>query len=161
MDRMVETTATKGTRRWWFTTLLVLFLLTFGGIYSLVALGRAHAWVTHTDEVRVVLADLQSTLVDAESGIRGYAVGGEPTFLEAYDRARSTWEAQYERLTALTRDNPAQQERLGHLGGLLRERFALLEELRSARQAGGQGSELNAAMKEGGLVTERVRMLVH
>ena len=86
MDRTVETTAGKGARRWWLTTLLVLFLLTFGGIYSLFALGRAHDWVTHTDEVRVVLADLQSTLVDAESGMRGYAVAGEPTFL---DRVRS------------------------------------------------------------------------
>ena len=161
MARTVETTATKGTRRWWFTTLLVLFLLTFGGIYSLLALGRAHAWVTHTDEVRVVLADLQSTLVDAESGMRGYAVGGEPTFLEAYDRARSTWKAQLDHLRALTRDNPAQQGRLDQLGALLRERFALLEELRSARQAGHQGSELNPAMKEGGRATERVRMLVH
>jgi PAS domain S-box-containing protein len=160
MDRTVEPAATKGTRSWWFTTLLVLFLLTFGGIYSLLALGRAHAWVTHTDEVRVVLADLQSTLVDAESGIRGYAVGGEPTFLEAYDRARATWEAKFDRLRALTRDNPAQQERLDQLGAVLRERFALLEELRSARQAGRQGSELNPAMKEGGRATEQVRTLV-
>ena len=71
MDSTVETTGRKGGRRWWLPTLLVLVLLTFGGIYSLLALGRAHEWVTHTDEVRVVLADLQSTLVDAESGIRG------------------------------------------------------------------------------------------
>ncbi len=161
MDRTVETTATKGTRRWWFTTLLVLSLFTFGGIYSLLALGRAHAWVAHTDEVRVVLADLQSTLVDAESGMGGYAVGGEPTFLEAYNRARATWGAQFERLRALTRDNPAQQERLDQLGALLGERFTLLEELRSARQAGHQGSELTPAMKEGGRATERVRTLVH
>ena len=160
MDRTVEPAPTKGTRSWWFTTLLVLFLLTFGGIYSLLALGRAHAWVTHTDEVRVVLADLQSTLVDAESGIRGYAVGGEPTFLEAYDRARATWEAKFDRLRALTRDNPAQQERLDQLGAVLRERFALLEELRSARQAGRQGSELTPAMQQGGRATEQVRTLV-
>ena len=140
MERTVEANARKGTGRCWLTTLLVLFLLTFGGIYSLFALGRAHAWVMHTDEVRVVLADLQSILVDAESGMRGYAVAGDPTFLEAYDRARSAWEPRFDRLRALTRDNPRQAERLDRLGALLRERFALLEELRSARQAGAPGS---------------------
>jgi PAS domain S-box-containing protein len=161
MERMVEVTAKKGARPGWLTTLLVLFLFTFGGIYSLLALGRAHAWVAHTDEARVVLADLQSILVDAESGMRGYAVGGEPAFLGAYEHARSAWEPQFELLRSLTRDNPRQQERLGQLGALLRERFALLAELHSARQAGRQGSELTSAMREGGRATDRIRTLVH
>jgi PAS domain S-box-containing protein len=160
MERTVEATAKEGQRRWWLSTLLVLFLLTSGGIYSLVALGRAHAWVTHTDEVRVVLAELQSTLVDSESGVRGYAVAGDAAFLDPYGRAQTTWEPQLDRLRALTGDNPRQQERLAQLGTLLRERFALLEELRAARQAGHQGAELTAAMREGGRSTERIRKLV-
>ena len=161
MDRTVETTAEKGARRWWLTTLVVLFLLTFGGIYSLLALGRAHEWVKHTDEVRVVLADLQSTLVDAESGMRGYAVGGDPSFLDPYERAQSNWEPQLDRLRALTRDNPRQQDRLERLGALLHERFALLVALRSARQAGRQDSELSRLMKDGSPATDGIRALVH
>jgi PAS domain S-box-containing protein len=161
MDRTVETTAEKGARRWWLTTILVLFLLTFGGIYSLLALGRAHEWVKHTDEVRVVLAELQSILVDAESGMRGYAVGGDPSFLDPYERAQANWEPKLDRLRTLTRDNPSQGERLEQLGALLHQRFALLVELRSARQAGRQGSELTPVMKDGGRVTEGIRVLVH
>ena len=161
MDPTVETTGRKGARRWWLTTLLVLVLLTFGGIYSLLALGRAHEWVTHTDEVRVVLADLQSTLVDAESGIRGYAVAGDPTFLDASDRARSAWEPRFDRLRTLTQDNPRQGERLDRLGTLLRQRFVLVDELRAARQTGHQGSELMPVMSEGGRATEQIRQLIH
>ena len=161
MERTVEATAPKGARRWWLTTLLVLCLLTFGGIYSLVALGRAQTWVTHTDEVRVVLAELQSSLVDAENGMRGYAVSGEPTFLDASDRARAAWEPRLERLRALTRDNPRQEERLDQLGALLRERRVLLDDLRSARQLGRQGPELTGAMREGGRATDQIRTLIH
>jgi len=161
MEPTVETTGRKGARSWWLTTLLVLFLLTFGGIYSLLALGRAHEWVTHTDEVRVVLADLQSILVDAESGMRGYAVAGDPTFLDASNGARSAWEPRFDRLRTLTRDNPRQEERLDQLGALLRERFVLLDELRSARQNGRQGSELTAVMNGGGRATEQIRKLIH
>ena len=161
MERTVEANARKGTGRSWLTTLLVLILLPSGGIYSLIALGRAHAWVIHTDEVRVVLAELQSTLVDAESAMRGYAVAGEPSFLDASERARSAWAPRFERLRALTGDNPLQAERLDRLGVLLRERFALLDELRSARQQGRQGAELARAMTEGGRATEGIRGLIH
>jgi CHASE3 domain sensor protein len=160
MERAAEDNARKETGRSWLTTLLVL-ILPFGGIYSLVALGRAHEWIIHTDEVRVVLAELQSTLVDAESGMRGYAVAGEPTFLEASDRARSAWEPRFERLRALTRDNPRQAERLEQLGVLLHDRFVLLDELRAARQNGRQGAELAGAMNEGGRATEQIRKLIH
>jgi methyl-accepting chemotaxis protein len=161
MDPTVETTGRKGARGWWLTTLLVLALLTFGGIYSLWALGRAHQWVSHTDEVRVVLADLQSTLVDAESGMRGYAVAGDPAFLDASERARAAWEPRFARLRALTQDNPRQGERLDQLGTLLRQRFLLVDELRVARQTGHQGSELTPVMTEGGRATEQIRRLIH
>ena len=54
-----------------------------------------------------------------------------------------------------------QQDRVERLGALLSERFALLVELRSARQAGRQGSELTPVMKDGGRVTDGIRALVH
>ena len=160
MERTVEANARRGVGRSWLTTLAVLSLLTFGGIYSLLSLGRAHEWVIHTDEVRVVLAELQATLLDAESGMRGYAVAGDPTFLDASERARAAWEPRFERLRVLTRDNPRQAERLDQLGALLRDRFALLDDLRSARQKGGQPSELASAMSEGGRSTEQIRKLI-
>ena len=164
MKREAEPGARRRSQGWWFTALVVLFLLTlptFGGIYSLWALGRAHEWVTHTDEVRVTLGALLSTLVDAESGMRGYAVTGDPTFLDTYDRAQSTWRPQFDRLQQLTRDNPGQQARLDQLGVVLRERFFSLAEFRSARQAGRQGSELTQGLREGQRVTDGIRELVH
>ena len=159
MKREAEPGASRRSQGWWFTTLVVLFIPTFGGVYSLWALGRAHEWVAHTDEVRVTLGELLSTLVDAESGMRGYAVTGEPTFLDTYDRAQSTWRPQFDRLQQLTRDNPGQQARLDQLAAVLSERFFLLAELRSARQPGRQGSELTQALLEGQRVTDGIREL--
>jgi PAS domain S-box-containing protein len=160
MENQAQPATREGAGRRWLTTILVLLLPTLGGIYSLWALGRASAWVKHTDEVRVALAELVSTLADAESGMRGYAVAGEATFLEPYDRAQSTWRTQLDRLRALTRDNPGQQERLDRLGARLQECFASLVALRSERQAGRRVSELTPALEEGRRTTDGIRVLV-
>jgi PAS domain S-box-containing protein len=160
MEPKAEPAPPRGSLRWWPTAFLVLLLLTFGGIYSLSALGRANALVKHTDEVRVALRDLVSTLSDAESGVRGYAVTGEPAFLDTYDRAQSTWRSKFDRVRVLTSDNPRQQERLDRLGAVLRERLSLLAELRSARQAGHQESELTPSMTAGKKTMDRIHALV-
>ncbi len=161
MEPKAELAGTRGAHRRWLTTILVLLIPTFGGVYSLWALGRAAGRVKHTDEVRVALGGLLSALGDAESGMRGYAVAGEPTFLDAYNRAQSTLWPQFARLRVLTRDNPRQQQRLDRLGADLHERFPSLEALRSARRAGRKGSDLAPAMIEGQGTSDRIRALVH
>ena len=159
-DSKTEADHPRSPLRWGLLTVLALVLPTFGCIYSLLALARANEWVKHTDEVRAVLPRLLSTVVDAESGVRGYAVTGVPTYLDAYDRARATWRAQFDRLRDLTRDNQGQQRRLDQLGALLQDRLALLTRLRSARQNGRQGSELEAAIRDGQRATDGIRQLV-
>jgi PAS domain S-box-containing protein len=161
MEPRAEPAGTRAARRRWLTTILVLFIPTFGGVYSLWALGRAAAWVKHTDEVRVALGELLSTLGDAESRMRGYAATGEPTFLDGYERAQSTLRPRLDRLRRLTPDNSLQQQRLDRLAAIVQERFASLAALRSARQAGRHGADLTPAMMEGQGTSDRIRALVH
>ncbi|HMC95074.1 MAG TPA: CHASE3 domain-containing protein, partial [Polyangia bacterium] len=60
---------------------VIVVLLLLGAVYSLSSLARATTWVRHTDDVRVAVGHLRSTLLDAETGARGYAVAGERAFL--------------------------------------------------------------------------------
>jgi signal transduction histidine kinase len=109
--------------------IVVLLLVALGGIYALSSLSRATRSLKHTDEVRVAVGRLRATLIDAETGARGYLVTGNRIFLEPYERARRDWPSQIEDLRSLTSDNGAQQARLAELERLFNERMALLERL--------------------------------
>jgi PAS domain S-box-containing protein len=110
----------------------VLIALVAAAIYSFAGLSTATTWVRHTDEVRVRIAQLKSTLLDAETGLRGYLLTGDEAFLAPYERARSTWRPQLDELRALTTDNPDQQARLHALEGLVMDELKGLEETRVA-----------------------------
>ena len=81
----------------------LLLALLVGAVYSFIALSTANSWLRHTDEVRVGIAQLRGTVLDAETGLRGYLITGERDFLAPYDRARDQWRAQLDRLWALGR----------------------------------------------------------
>ncbi len=97
----------------------LLLALLIGGAYSFISLSTANSWLRHTDEVRVGIAQLRSTVLDAETGLRGYLITGERDFLAPYDRARDQWRGQLDHVRAFTADNPEQQTRLQTLERLI------------------------------------------
>ncbi|HZS38428.1 MAG TPA: CHASE3 domain-containing protein [Polyangia bacterium] len=149
-------------RRWGLPSLLLALvpLLLAGGVYSLWQLSRANEWVEHTHEVRLSLAGLLSSLVDAETGARGYVITGDKEFLEPYDRGQSSWREQLAWVRTLTADNPDQQERLASLERLADERVAALAKLRSDYDAGRRGAELAAEMRDARSTMDAVRSLI-
>jgi PAS domain S-box-containing protein len=149
------------TRRWAAVLLLTVFTsLAAGGIYSLSNLARANEWVKHSDEVRVAVGQLLTTLMEAETGVRGYAVAGEPVFLVPYTRAQASWSWAFARVHELTVDSPGQQTRLARLEPLLRKRFELLAQLTERRAAGQSGAQLTAAMLAGKRVIDEVQRVL-
>ena len=78
----------------------------------------ADAWVAHTLEVRGELQRTTTLLVDAETGVRGYALTGREEFLAPYRQAQAALPNNLVHLGSLIQDNPAQVARTY---GLLRE----------------------------------------
>src|SRR5689334_19118726 len=70
-------------------------------------------WVAHTHEVLDMPSDVLRTLVDAETGQRGFLLTGKDNFLEPYDQALARLNQQMRMLKDKTQDNPRQQARLG------------------------------------------------
>jgi signal transduction histidine kinase len=73
---------------------------------------EAQRWVEHTVEVRQLTGVFLNTALDAESGIRGYMLSDDKTFLDAYEAATPKLKSTLGRLQALTADNTAQHARL-------------------------------------------------
>jgi PAS domain S-box-containing protein len=136
---------------------LLLLVVLAGGAYLFSGLLGATEWLRHTDEVRLEVARLQSTLLDAETGARGYLVTGLPAYLEPYDRARSIWKVQLDELRALTSDNPDQQARLHRLEVLVEAKLAAIASVRATYTAGQRGAALLPGMEEGRRVMDAAR----
>lgn len=55
---------------------------------------------------------LETHLLDMETGQRGYVITGNPTYLEPYQAGRSSYEEDYMKLMELVKDSPLEVERL-------------------------------------------------
>jgi histidine ammonia-lyase len=73
------------------------------------------ALVAHTYEVFAEAAQTLSTMIDAETGQRGYLITGRDSYLEPYNSATKHIRARLLRLQQLTVDNPNQQRRIALL----------------------------------------------
>src|SRR5438067_470911 len=86
---------------------------------------EAASWTLHTQRVQLEADRLLAALVDVETGDRGYALTGDPIFLEPYQRAVPTVGATIENLRRLTADNPGQQQRLHEMDQLAQRKLQI------------------------------------
>jgi signal transduction histidine kinase/CheY-like chemotaxis protein len=94
---------------------VAIALMCFAGAAAVGALFRAadaERSVNRTIEIRQEARDLLMIMLNAETGIRGFLLSGDETFLEPYRAAPRQLSATMEQLTALTADNPIQQQGL-------------------------------------------------
>ena len=96
------------------------------------------AWVEHTQQVQLELAEFESLLKDAETGQRGYLYTGDPRYLEPYNNAVAQGYPHITRLAELTADNPRQQERVTRLRTLKQQK---LDELAQTLRAFDEGDK--------------------
>ena len=115
-------------------TLLVVAIL---GYQTTEHLLETDHWVTHTQQVREAIGRLLATVLEAETGQRGFVITGREDFLEPYTRAATELDRDYADLRALIADNPAQLERAATLRELITKRDAELKEVITLRRSSG------------------------
>lgn len=115
-----------------------VILILFGalGYRAIYRFTQARAWASHTVEARIEIGALLTTLLDAESGQRGFSLTREEGFLQPYRIAMALIDKRYERLRALTADNPQQQQRLQTLRPLLNHKRAYMQRAIEIRRLG-------------------------
>ena len=116
------------------------------------------SWVSHTNTVLEKLEHLLSILIDAESGVRGYLISDNATFLEPYNNALAEYPKQFQDLKTLTSDNPIQQKNLEKLQPLIKKRLALLQQRILLKN---QGLPIaNASSTVGKAVMDNIKLVI-
>jgi PAS domain S-box-containing protein len=87
----------------------------------------AQSYINHTNEVLVKTQSTLISLLNAETGVRGYFIGKQKAFLEPYDLALTTLNPTLESLEQLVQNNSAQRERVRRLIQIAQDRMTLLK----------------------------------
>jgi len=112
------------------------------------------------------LSRVLGPLTDAETGQRGYVVTGEDRYLEPYRSAESLFAegrtcVHIDALRGLTKDNPAQQERVNALERLARERLAnLAATITLRRDKGPEAARARILTDVGKRIMDDIRNLI-
>ena len=97
------------------------------------------SWVARTHEIMASLESVLSLAKDAESGVWGFAITGNSSFLEPHTRATATIHQKVVALERLTGDNPDMQAHMPELRKRIASRLRILDEVIALRK--GQGVE--------------------
>ncbi|MEA5450691.1 response regulator [Leptolyngbya sp. CCNP1308] len=112
-------------------------------------------------QILAYLNELETELINAETGQRGYLITGQSQYLEPYNSALTEIDDQYAVLAQLTADDPLLQIRLANLQTLIEARLARLEEGIELQNTGGfaaaQAYVLNDSGKQ---VMDQIRALI-
>ncbi len=118
-------------------------------------------WVTHTHEVRTKLADLVSSLKDAETGQRGFVITGDDGFLDPYRGALPDVARTISELRALTSDNETQQHPARDIATAGRPQASgARPHDRAAPEPGVRGDAEVVAAGEGKILMDQMRRVI-
>ncbi len=118
--------------------------------------------VAHTREVQTHIVQLFSDLQDAEAAQRGFLITGDESDLQPYHRGSENLYPRFERLRALTADNPDQQKRLQELKILLDRKLEYLSMTIALRRAPGgeQAALAQVRTEQGEEIMREIRRLI-
>ncbi|WP_307849324.1 methyl-accepting chemotaxis protein [Rhodospirillum rubrum] len=76
---------------------------------------QTNSWATHTREVQAAVEKMRLSQIDQETGVRGFLISGEESFLEPYRANQAVFRDLLQRAKTLTADNPEQQRRFDEI----------------------------------------------
>ena len=108
-----------------FGAVVLILALLLGAAYTNFSrLAQANGWNNHTHEVMAETQNLLESLLNMETGERGFALTGDDASLAPLKGGQDAFRAHLDKTRQLTADNPAQQERLQKLGQAQQAWFA-------------------------------------
>lgn len=99
-----------------FSVVILSILIVIGyAYYNSLEESKMLEWNNHTYEVMREADVLLTSLVNMETGIRGYVVTGDLVFLAPYTNGEKEYQRSLQKIKYLTEDNPNQQSRIASL----------------------------------------------
>ncbi len=134
----------------------VLILISLSSYYSTNRMIDAVDWREHTYEVISNLNFLLSSLIDVETGQRGYLITNQDRFLEPYNAALKAIPEEVKTLKFLTQDNISQQHRLDVLDPLIASKLSSAQQSLKLKDQKGQLVAMDAGKK----IMDDIRIVV-
>ncbi|MGI4778295.1 MAG: response regulator [Janthinobacterium lividum] len=103
-------------------------------------------WVEHTDRVTRDASEMQRLSVDLETGMRGFLITGDETFLQPYESALPRLVAGLASLRKMVGDNPVQVDRIDRISTLQTAWNRYADEMIALRRNGG---DYTVAVRQG------------
>lgn len=107
-----------------FLLLIVCYFFIFQSFWNL---QKEYDWVTHSYQVEKKVGELRNSINQAETGVRGYYITKDTSYLKNFGQTRSTVPTLYEELKQLVSDNPEQVKKLDTIKQLIDLRLTLME----------------------------------
>ncbi len=144
--------------------LAALGIICVNSVISYNALDRvadASAWVKQTLKARQALSDVLTTLLDAETGQRGFLVTSDHRYLAPYHLAIATIQQKLDALRSEIRNNPGQSSDIEALDKLVRDKLAEMAAVITAHiQTGAEDARKRLLDDTGRVVMDEIRVLI-
>lgn len=125
-------------------------------------ISMASVRVTHTQETLLEINQLLASLIDAETGQRGYILTGMESYLEPYTRAGARLDEQLAQLRPRFADSPEQEATLEQIARLVDDKKTELRRTIDLRRANAVGPALHVVDSgEGQKTMNALREAVH
>lgn len=114
---------------------------------SIDTMDRTAKMVEHTYEVIEQSETLVNAMVDQETGLRGFLIGGQDDYLEPYHSGQKVFVEALEKAKQLTSDNPAQQKRYDAVAANATQWQAYAKQMIDLRQQIRAGEASNTELR--------------
>jgi PAS domain S-box-containing protein len=129
-------------RKVFVSAIALLGICAVATFFSFIYFRTGERLVSHTQEVRAVLGDMEATVSSAARAITGYLLSGDPRDADEYRTIQSHVLERMEDLQRLTADNPVQHKNCEELESLIRERLRNWDQ-QNAQKREGQAIDLS------------------
>jgi len=139
--------------------LLVASLLLIAGLTyrNTRQLNEDATWVTNTQVVLNLTSDVMLTMVDAETGMRGFLITGQDEYLQPYDAALVRLDGLVAELKGATKDDSGQHTRITKLEEMTAARMGYLRQVIGLRRKSAEESSAFIATGEGKAQMDAIR----
>ncbi len=120
-----------------FVLLIVSYFFIFQSTWNV---RREYNWVTNSYRAENKIGELKNTIIEAETGVRGYYITKDRSFLKSYHIADEHIHSIYDELRTLEIKNPEQLKKLDTIEELVARRLALMKKNIAAFQEAGEQS---------------------
>jgi signal transduction histidine kinase len=141
--------------------IIVLLVALFVGIANLRTVEATSEAVAQTYSVELALRELLATLVDAETGERGFIITGQDSYLDPYQRARDEISSALARVRALVADGPEQRVDVQRLSRATELKLTELSDaIRQRRESGFAAAQAQVATNVEKRTMDQIRAIM-